>query len=66
MDWGGERTAAVAREEEISTIVNEGDMFPWAGLVLTQRRSIAAFLRPCLDRQGGGRDFSQAESGNGR
>ncbi|MCU0915979.1 MAG: metallophosphoesterase [Planctomycetes bacterium] len=49
--WPGgyERTAAVAREEEISTIVNGGDMFPHGrDLIVTQRRFIVEYLRPYL------------------
>jgi len=51
--WNGgyERIAAVAREAEIGTIVNGGDMFPHGrDLIVTQRRFIGEYLRPYLER----------------
>ncbi|MCL5281379.1 MAG: metallophosphoesterase [Planctomycetes bacterium] len=50
--WTGgyERIAAVAQEEEITTIVNGGDMFPHGrDLVSTQRRFIEGKLRSYLE-----------------
>jgi Icc-related predicted phosphoesterase len=50
---GYERIAAVAREEGIATIVNGGDMFPHGrDIVLVQRRFIAKYLGPYLERLG--------------
>jgi len=51
--WTGgyEQLAAIAREAEIGTIVNGGDMFPHGrDLIVTQRRFIGEYLRPYLER----------------
>ncbi len=51
--WTGgyERIAAIAQEEEITTVVNGGDMFPHGrDLVSVQRRFIAGSLGPYLER----------------
>jgi len=48
---GYERISVIAQEEEITTVVNGGDMFPHGrDLVLTQRRFIEGNLGPYLER----------------
>jgi Icc-related predicted phosphoesterase len=48
---GYERIARIAQEEEITTVVNGGDMFPHGrDLVVTQRRFIEGNLGPYLER----------------
>ncbi len=45
------RIAAIAQEEQITTVINGGDMFPHGrDLVSTQRRFIEGNLRPYLER----------------
>jgi Icc-related predicted phosphoesterase len=51
--WTGgyERIAAIAQEEEITTIVNGGDIFPHGrDLISVQRRFIEGYLGPYLER----------------
>ncbi len=51
--WTGgyERIAAIAQEEEITTVVNGGDMFPHGrDLISAQRRFIEGILGPYLER----------------
>jgi Icc-related predicted phosphoesterase len=53
--WTGayERIAAIAQEEEITTVVNGGDMLPHGrDLVFTQRRFMEEYLGPYLERLG--------------
>jgi Icc-related predicted phosphoesterase len=48
---GYERIAGIAQEEEITTVVNGGDMLPHGrDLILTQRRFIEQYLRTYLER----------------
>ena len=50
---GYEQIAAIAQEEEITTVVNGGDMFPHGrDLISTQRRFIEGNLGPYLERLG--------------
>jgi Icc-related predicted phosphoesterase len=48
---GYERIAMIAQEEEITTVVNGGDMLPHGrDLIAVQRRFIEGNLGPCLER----------------
>jgi Icc-related predicted phosphoesterase len=53
--WSGgyERIAAIAQEEQITTVINGGDMLPHGrDLIAVQRRFIERFLRPYLELLG--------------